>query len=80
MDVISLTFGQTGDEQSLESCLSGRGPAGGDEDGDGLPDLVCNFDVQKTGFKPGDMFGILKGKLLTGTPIAGVDSLRILGN
>jgi hypothetical protein len=76
IDLTSLTFGRTGDEQSLAFCTPGRGPGGGDENDDGIPDLVCNFNVQKAGFIPGDTVGILKGKTTSGIPIQG--SIRIV--
>jgi hypothetical protein len=74
VDRTSLTFGHTGDEQSLAFCnLHGR-----DVNGDGLLDLVCHFYTQKTRFKTGDTVGVLKGKTVTGAPIRGTDSIRIV--
>ncbi len=79
-DRSSLTFGRTGDEDSLH--LRGRNgiPNCGVEDvnGDGLQDLVCHFETQETGFQPGDKEGILKGQTLDGTPIEGSDSVGIV--
>ena len=74
VDTTSLTFGHTGDEQSLAFC----NPHGRDVNGDGLLDLVCHFYKQKTGFQTGDTVGVLKGKTVTGTPIKGTDSIRIV--
>lgn len=63
IDRTSLTFGKTGDENSLLSCVK----KSKDVNGDGLVDLVCTFDVKSTGFQCGDTQGILKGKMnLTG--------------
>jgi len=70
----SLTFGRTGDEQSLASCSS---PV--DVNKDGLPDLVCNFSTRLTGFQAGDTTGVLKGKTAGGIPlIVGTDTIRIV--
>ncbi|HSB01692.1 MAG TPA: hypothetical protein VLE49_13665 [Anaerolineales bacterium] len=69
-----LTFGRTGDEQSLLSCS----PYPQDVNGDGLLDLVCNFATQATGFQLGDIKGVLKGKTLTGRSLIGTDSVRIV--
>lgn len=74
VDRTSLTFGHTGDEQSLAFC----NPGGEDVNGDGLPDLVCHFSIQRTGFQTGDTVGVLKGKTVAGTPIMGMDSIRIV--
>jgi hypothetical protein len=70
----SLTFGRTGNEQSLAFC----NPGGEDVNGDGLLDLVCHFNTQQTGFQPGDTLGILKGKTKDDVPIKGNDSVRIV--
>lgn len=77
VDQNSLTFGRTGDEQSLAFC--NRRPK--DVNHDGLKDdLVCHFYTQIAGFKCGDTEGILRGKTLDGTPIAieGRDSVKIV--
>lgn len=74
VDRTSLTFGHTGDEQSLAFC----NPGGEDVNGDGLPDLICHCETPKTGFQPGDTIGVLKGKTVTGIPIMGTDSIRIV--
>ena len=74
VDTTSLTFGGTGDEDSLSFCNGSPG----DVDGDGLPDLMCHFDTQETDFQSGDTEGVLKGTTLDGTPITGTDSVRIV--
>ena len=71
VDRTSLTFGVTGDEDSLESCRKN----GKDVNGDGLDDLVCKFRIEDTGFQFGDTEGILKGKMVDGTPFEGTDSV-----
>ena len=74
VDTTSLTFGRTGNENSLAFCNGSPG----DVNGDGLLDLMCHFDTQKAGFQSGDTLGKLKGKTVTGTPIIGSDSVRIV--
>ncbi len=74
VDVSSLTFGRTGDEQSLVFCNQG----GEDVNGDGLPDLVCHFNTQLTGFLIEDTKGYLKGKTLNRASFAGSDAVRIV--
>jgi len=69
VDASSLTFGRTGDEQSLAFCNAD------DVNGDGLIDLVCHFETQSTGFERGDTLGILKGKTSQGTPIIGQEAI-----
>jgi len=70
-----LTFGRSGNEQSLSGC----GQGGEDVNEDGLADLVCHFLTRLTGFQAGDTEGILKGVTIEGTPIEGSDSVRIVG-
>jgi hypothetical protein len=72
VDQSSLTFGHSGDEQSLAFCHSE------DVNGDGLLDLVCHFHTPLTGFQTGDRAGVLKGKTVSGTPIYGADSVVII--
>jgi hypothetical protein len=75
VDPNTLTFGRTGDEQSLAFCNTG----GEDVNGDGLPDLVCHFTTQLTGFRAGDIAGVLKGQTVDNILIRGADSVRIVG-
>jgi len=70
----TLTFGRTGGEQSLAFCNPGLD----DVNRDRLPDLVCHFDTERTGFRLGDRRGVLKGKTVNGFPIRGMDSVRIV--
>jgi cell wall-associated NlpC family hydrolase len=72
VDKTSLTFGHTGNENSLAFCNVE------DVNGDGLLDLICQFNTQQTGFNTGDMQGILNGKTTSGIPIRGADSVRIV--
>jgi CSLREA domain-containing protein len=69
----SLTFGRTGDEPSLLSCRR----RAQDVNGDGRPDLTCDFDRRIAGFQPVDTVGILRGETIIGTPIEGSDFVRI---
>jgi outer membrane protein assembly factor BamB len=68
----SLTFGRTGNEASLAFCHPGR------VNRDALVDVICHFDTRSTGFVVGDTVGILKGETVTGVPIQGSDSVRIV--
>ena len=74
VDKSSLTFGRTGDEDSLSKCTKSNE----DVNGDGLDDVVCHFNTQDTGFQQGDTEGIVKGNTLNGVPIEGKDSVRIV--
>jgi hypothetical protein len=69
----SLTFGHSGTEKSLAYCDTHRN----DVNHDGMPDLVCSFNTAKTNFQNGDTMGILEGTLMDGTPIQGIESIRI---
>lgn len=75
VDRSSLTFGRTGDEPSLAFCTR----SAEDVNLDGLLDLVCHFENQKTGFQVGDTEGILKGQTTHGVPIEGRDAVRVVG-
>jgi CHRD domain-containing protein len=74
VDPSSLTFGRTGNEQSLAFCNTD----GEDVNGDGLPDLVCHFQTQLTGFQSGDTVGILEGKTVQGSPIIGQEAIALV--
>ena len=80
VDRDSLTFGRTGDEESLHRRGRDDVPNCGSEDanGDGLLDLVCRFNLRDTGFVAGDTEGILKGLLAIGAPIEGRDAVVIV--
>jgi hypothetical protein len=74
VDTTTLTFGETGTEHSLAFCNAG----GEDVNGDGLPDLVCHFDTQSTGFRPKDTLGILMGKTTQGAVMVGQQAIVIV--
>ncbi len=74
IDDLSLSFGRTGDEQSLVDCDKPHK----DVNGDGVDDLLCHFDTAATGFVEGDTEGVLKGRTVDGIPIEGSDSVRIV--
>lgn len=74
VDTETLTFGRTGDEDSLAFCNSSPE----DVNDDGHDELICHFYTQEAGFECGDTEGILKGETLDGTPIEGSDSVRIV--
>ncbi len=74
VDPTSLTFGRTGAEASLAFCNG----TPEDVNGDGLPDLMCHFSTEGTGFQAGDTQGILRGKTLDGRAFEGADSVRII--
>lgn len=75
VDAGSLTFGRTGEEPSLERCLSDPE----DVDGDGLLDLLCHFRTEDAGFEPGDERAVLRGRTLSGRKIEGWDRIKIVG-
>jgi len=70
----SLTFGLTGNEESLTFCF----PRGHDVNSDGFNDLICVFRTQKAGFQCNDTEGILKGRTVDGTFVKGSDSVRMV--
>jgi hypothetical protein len=57
LDLSTIRFGETGDENSLAFCSGTE-----DVNGDGIPDLVCHFDTRSTGLKPGDTNVYLKAR------------------
>lgn len=61
VDRDSITFGATGDEDSLHKCKKRTR----DINRDGYEDLVCRFYTAKTGFDPGSVEGHLKGEMVT---------------
>ena len=79
IDKTSITFGRTGDEQSL--AYSHRWWHW-DVNRDGLPDLICYFWTEKTGFQVGDTEGILKAQTNAGLYVEGRDMVKIkkIGN
>lgn len=74
VDQSKLTFGHTGDEESLMRC----NPHGIDVSGDGKPDLVCFFDVGKANLQLGDSEGYLNGVTTSGDAFSGQGFLKIM--
>ncbi len=68
IDVGSLTFGKTGNENSLVRHRKTGNPQVDfkDVNGDGLLDLVVYFDTGLTGLRVGDTQATLKGRLTSG--------------
>jgi hypothetical protein len=71
--VSSLTFGRSGHEASLVFC----DPRGSDVDDDGLLDQVCYFRIEATGFLCNDTEGVLRGRLIDGKPLMGMDAVLV---
>ena len=74
IDPQTLRFGETGQEESLASCAK----EGTDVNRDGLPDRLCSYETDATGFHEGDTTGVLTGMTLDGTPVRGTDSIRVV--
>lgn len=72
IDQSSLTFGRTGNEESVVNCTVDE-----DVNWDGLRDLVCHVDTELAGFQQGDSKGVLKGETFMGNPILGIDFVRV---
>lgn len=78
VDWSSLTFGRTGDEESLRRRGSGRPHCNRKKvNEDRLRDLECKFESYLTGFEAHDAAGILKGATLDGVPLMGSDDVHI---
>lgn len=76
IDQKSLTFGASGDEESLVFC--NRRPNDISRDGS-KDDLICYFSTKIAGFKCGDTEGILKGKTVGGVSVEGRDMIKVVG-
>jgi probable HAF family extracellular repeat protein len=74
VDRRSLTFGRTGDEESLAFCM----PWKYDVNHDRKKDLVCYFYERSMGFQCGDTVGTLKGKTREGEEFGGQDQVKIV--
>ena len=74
VDHASLTFGATGDEDSLALCS----PKPKDANGDGLLDQACRYNTPQAGFQCGDTEGVLQGETVDGVPIVGRDSVTVV--
>ncbi|MDW7709807.1 MAG: hypothetical protein SCH98_04990 [Deferrisomatales bacterium] len=81
IDLQSLRFGASGDEESFLSCQGDRGrhgPQGEDLNGDGIPDLICHFDRPTAGFALGDLEGVLTGTTKADAAFVGRGALKIV--
>lgn len=74
IDTSKLTFGRSGDEQSLEKCY----PKGVDVNHDRRRDMVCLFSVKASNFEPNDVVGVVKGSTATGTKFQGRGLLKVI--
>ena len=74
VDVSTLTFGRTGDEQSLEKCYK----RGVHANRDRRRDLLCRFENYMAGFETTDEEAILRGKTLDGTPFEARGMLKVV--
>ena len=72
VDNNSLTFGKTGDEDSLISCSRWLW----DVNRDRKKDLICYFHADKTGLDTSDTQVILKG-MYDGTSFEGTDEVKV---
>jgi len=73
VDPSSLTFGRSGDEQSLAFCDLRRH----DGDDSAPSGLTCFFAPELAGFRTGDLVARLKGRTKAGTPITGQDRVCV---
>ena len=73
-DISTLTFGATGDEDSLSHCNK----TGKDVNGDGMLDRLCHFYTQKAGFSSDSLEGIVRGRTLMGTVFEGRGFLKVV--
>lgn len=70
----SLTFGSSGNEQSLSKCQK----VTRDINQDGYADLLCHFENSVAGFRSGDIEGILKGDAQKGVKFEGRALLKVV--
>ena len=70
----TITFGRGGEEKSLSRCLKEHR----DLNRDGIPDLVCLFDVPSAGFEENDVAGKLKGETVKGIRFEAVGKLKVV--
>ena len=82
IDTETLTFGRTGDEDSLARRGRQEIPQCSVEDvnEDGLPDLVCHFETVDCGFVAEDVVGILRGATEEGKQFEGSGIVRLVPN
>jgi len=75
VDKRTLTFGATGTEDSWIRCAD----VGEDVNGDGLADLICQFDTQRTGLTCDSITATLMGYTVDGRRFEGQDDVKITG-
>ena len=73
VDVDTLTFGHSGDEDSLWKCNK---PS--DVNGDAYPDMMCHFENSQAGWDGYEDEAILKGELDDGRRFEGRDWLKVV--
>lgn len=73
VDTASLTFGHTGNENSLSKCGTP-----GDINGDLFPDMVCHFENQDAKFDSSDEEGLLRGRKHGGNKFEGRGWLKVV--
>lgn len=74
IEVASLRFGPTGNEESLVRCAK----RGKDRNGDRKRDRVCRFDNAKAGFTLANTVGIVKGTTRDGKAFQGSADVKVL--
>jgi hypothetical protein len=70
----TLSFGSSGNEKSLSKCQ----PQAKDINKDGYADLLCHFENSASGFRSGDIEGIVKGELNGGARFEGHAVLKVV--
>ena len=71
----TLTFGATGGEPSWIGCR----PDPVDVNADGLPDLICEFNLAAAGFKRGHKEGFVRAVTRESYQVQAVDVVRVVG-
>ena len=74
VDIDTVTFGATGDEDSLSHCNK----QGKDVNGDGMLDRLCHFNNQDAGFTNESLEGIVRGRTALGTVFEGRGFLKVV--
>lgn len=74
IDTRTLTFGSTGEENSLVKCNR----RGSDLNQDGHLDRICHFDNQKAGFKMTDAEATVRGQTRDGVAFEGTGFLKVV--
>jgi hypothetical protein len=74
VDISTLTFGASGDEDSLSHCNK----TGKDVNGDGKLDRLCHFYNQQAGFSKDSLEGIVRGRTVLGTVFEGRGFLKVV--